>query len=79
MPRRVRAVASPTMNAHRLRERVPNVASPTMNARRLRERVIVGSLAVAATFAHHALWTASGLENGLYEFLLALSLVLLAH
>lgn len=35
--------------------------------------------AVAATFAHHALWTASGLENGLYEFLLALSLVLLAH
>lgn len=35
--------------------------------------------AVAATFAHHALWTASGLENGLYEFLLALSLVLLAR
>lgn len=33
----------------------------------------------AATFAHNALWTASGLENGLYQFLLALSLVLLAR
>lgn len=34
---------------------------------------------VAATFAHSALWCTSGLENGLVQFLVALSLVLVAH
>ncbi len=34
--------------------------------------------AIAATFAHDALWTISGLENGLYSFLAAVSLVALA-
>lgn len=32
----------------------------------------------AATFAHNALWTVSGLENGLFQFLAAVSVVLLA-
>ena len=32
----------------------------------------------AATFAHNALWTVSGLENGLFQFLSASSVVLLA-
>jgi len=34
---------------------------------------------VASTFAHVCLWTASGLENGLFQFLLAASVTLLAH
>jgi hypothetical protein len=33
---------------------------------------------VASTFAHSALWATSGLENGLFQFLAALSLVALA-
>jgi hypothetical protein len=34
---------------------------------------------VASTFAHVCLWTASGLENGLFQFLLAASVTLVAH
>jgi hypothetical protein len=52
---------------------------PSVAYRRRPRLFDLAAPAVASTFAHNALWTASGLEGGLYQFFLAASLVALAR
>jgi len=52
---------------------------PSVAYRRRPRLFDLAAPAVASTFAHNALWTASGLEGGPYQFFLAASLVALAR
>lgn len=52
---------------------------PSVAYRRRPRLFDLAAPAVASTFAHNALWTASGLEGGPYQFFLAAALVALAR